>query len=209
METLTADRIITINVDVQNDFCPGGSLAVAQGDAVVSPINRMNALVRRLGGTVIFTGDQHPDQTPHFDLWPRHCVAGTPGADFHPELQIEPGDVIVDKGTEQTDGYSGFEGVTRDGRTLEEIIRPVGRERVIALLSGLATDYCVLNTALDATRVPSFDGRLDVLVARDAIRAVNLQPNDGDNAIEQMAAAGVRFVDSTDVLTMKAFRLAQ
>lgn len=80
MEKYQADRLITINVDVQNDFCPGGALAVPEGDQVIPPLNALNEYTRQHGGLVIATGDQHPTQTPHFDKWPVHCVAGTPGA---------------------------------------------------------------------------------------------------------------------------------
>lgn len=201
METFKADRIVTINVDVQNDFCPGGALAVTDGDQVIEPLNRLNEYTREQGGTVVFTGDQHPATTPHFDIWPVHCVAGTEGAALRHDLLAEPGDVIVDKGMGQTDGYSAFEGVTRDGRELAELITPVNRERVAVLMGGLATDYCVKNSALDAVKVDAGEGEIKVYVMRDAIRGVNLQPNDSEAAIEEMAKAGVIIVDSVEDIT--------
>lgn len=198
METFKADRIVTINVDVQNDFCPGGALAVTDGDQVVAPLNELNEFTRHNGGTVVFTGDQHPTATPHFDKWPVHCVAGTEGAALRDDLTIEAGDSIVDKGMGQTDGYSAFEGITRDGRELAELITPINRERVAVLLGGLATDYCVKNSALDAVKVEAGDGEIKVYVMRDAIRGVNLQPNDSEAAIQEMAKAGVIILDSVD-----------
>lgn len=204
-----ADRIVTINVDVQNDFCPGGALAVEHGDEVIAPLNELNRFTREHGGTVVATGDQHPEYTPHFIKWPVHCVAGTEGAALHEGLSIEPGDVIIDKGMGQDDGYSGFEGVARDGRTLEAIVRPEGRERVAVLIGGLATDYCVLNTTRDALAIDPGDGEITVLAVRDAMRAVNVNPEDGEMALREMAIRGALVVESVDVLTGHALTLAQ
>lgn len=208
MEKFTADRLVTINVDVQNDFCPGGALAVTDGDQVVAPLNELNAFTRENGGMVIATGDQHPETTPHFDIWPVHCVAGTEGAALRDDLEILPEDVIINKGMGQTDGYSGLEGITADGRTIESIITPVGRERVAVLIGGLATDYCVLNTALDALKVDPKDGELKVMTIRDAVRAVNIQPEDGEKALATMAEAGAEIVDTEDVLLQRVLELA-
>ena len=201
MESFTADRIISINVDVQNDFCPGGSLAVAEGDHVIAPLNELNEYVREQGGTVIFTGDQHPASTPHFDTWPVHCVAGTEGAALHPDLQVLPQDIIVDKGTGQTDGYSAFEGLTRDGRNLTELITTIDRERVAVILGGLATDYCVKQSVLDATRIEPQDGEIKVFVVREAMRGVNIQAKDSEKAIAEMIAAGATIVDTVSDIT--------
>jgi len=211
MEKFTADRIVTINVDVQNDFLPGGSLAVTGGDAVITPLNDINALTRKLGGAVVFTGDQHPLETPHFgpDAWPVHCVAGTEGAALSTDLQVQSEDIIVDKGMGQTDGYSAFEGIAKDGRTLEQIVQPIGKERVIILMGGLATDYCVLNSGLDALKIDELEGQIKLLVIRDAVRAVNLQPDDEAKAFTQLETAGATIVNSVDILTGNAFELAQ
>lgn len=198
METLNQDRIVTINVDVQNDFCPGGSLAVAEGDQVVPPLNELNDFTRRNGGTVVFTGDQHPEATPHFETWPVHCVAGTEGAALRDDLLVLSSDVIVRKGMGQTDGYSAFEGLTTDGRELAELIKPINRERVAVLMGGLATDYCVLNSALDAVKVDPGEGAIDVYVIREAIRGVNIHAEDSEKAIEAMATAGVNIIDSVE-----------
>lgn len=209
MEKYIADRIVTINVDVQNDFCPGGALAVTDGDRVIAPLNDLNDFTRLHNGMVIATGDQHPEATPHFDKWPAHCVAGTEGAALHDGLNIQATDIIINKGMGQTDGYSAFEGVTEAGQTLESLIRPVGRERVAAVIGGLATDYCVLNTVLDGLAIDQGNGTLRLFVARDAVRAVNIQPEDGDQALAHMEAAGATLVESVDILTERAFALAK
>jgi len=208
---MTADRIVTINVDVQNDFTPGGALGVTEGDQVVAPLNELNRFTRENGGIVIATGDQHPATTPHFDIWPVHCIAGTEGAALRADLEILPEDIIINKGMGQTDGYSGYEGVTTDGRTIEQIVSPAPRERVALLIGGLATDYCVLNTTLDAARQAKAekDGTLSVFVIRDAIRAVNINPEDGADAIKQMEEAGATIIDSIDILTGQAIELAK
>ena len=208
METFIADRIVTIGVDVQKDFCPGGALAVTDGDQVIEPLNRLTNFTRDHNGVVIMTGDQHPDDTPHFNTWPRHCVAGTDGAHFHERLYLDSNDIIINKGMGQTDGYSGFEGVANRGLTIENLILPKARERVALAIGGLATDFCVLQTVLDALKVDQREGAVRVFVPTDAVRAVNLQPGEGDHALEQMAAAGAYLTTTTAILQQEAFRLA-
>ncbi len=201
MEKYTADRIVTINVDVQNDFCPGGALPVTDGDRVVPPLNRINHFTRAVGGNVVFTGDQHPAHTRHFDKWPVHCVKGTGGAALRRDLIVRPRDIIVDKGMGQEDGYSAFEGRARDGRTLERIVTPVDDERVAILLGGLATDYCVLNTGLDAMKINPRKGELRVFLLNQAIRGVNIEPSDSAKAIRKMSRAGITVVNNiNDIL---------
>ncbi|MBI3889197.1 isochorismatase family protein [Candidatus Saccharibacteria bacterium] len=201
-----ADRIVMVDVDVQNDFCPDGALGVTEGDRVIAPINALNEYTRANDGVVIVTGDQHPPTTPHFDAWGVHCVAGTNGAAFHKDLALSSTDVIIEKGTGQTDGFSGFEGVARNGITIEQLVQPRSpRERVAVILGGLATDYCVKATALDAKKQAdrvhaARQGVIDVYVVEDAIRAVNLQPEDGANAIAEMKAAGIIITTSTDII---------
>ncbi len=213
MSEFIANRLVTINVDVQNDFCPGGSLAVPEGDLVIPPLNRLNEFTSYHGGLVIVTGDQHPETTPHFDTWPVHCVAGTEGAALHRDLDIQPEDIIIDKGTkEDTDGYSGFDGRAQDGQTIESLIRPRDREHVAVLIGGLATDYCVLSTTLDALKIADQvrqerTGKISVFAIRDAMRAVNLQPGDGDKALERMRQAGAIMIDSLDILQNRALRI--
>lgn len=202
---LTYNQLIAVDVDPQNDFCPGGSLAVAEGDQVMAPLNTMNDYVYSRGGTVVVTGDQHPQTTPHFDKWPVHCVAGTEGAAFHRDLIIKPGYKFIDKGMGNEDGYSGFEGITRDGVTLEQIVAPRNpNDRTALLMGGLALDYCLRATVLDALAIASRireaqRGVMDIFVLTDATRAVDLQPGDGQRALDKMQAAGATLITTTDL----------
>jgi nicotinamidase/pyrazinamidase len=179
-------------VDVQNDFAdPSGSLSVWGGEEIVP---RLNAEIRRAldaGGTVFYTQDWHPPTTPHFakdgGVWPVHCVANTWGAAFHPGLIVAG--PSVRKGSNGEDGYSGFtmrDSVTGTDRPteLESMLREQGVARVV--IGGLATDYCVRGTALDA-----MDRGFSVAVLTDAVAAVDRQSGDGARALDDLAAAGV------------------
>ena len=186
-------RSALVVVDVQNDFAdPNGSLYVTGGEDVVRAVNAETERARVAGGLIVYSQDWHPESTPHFRKdggpWPVHCVGGTWGAQFHPELRVIDGADILKKGTAGEDGYSVF--TVRDPETgdeqptaLERILRERGIERVVIV--GLATDYCVKETALDACRLG-----FRTLVVADATRAVELQPGDGDRAIEAMRDAG-------------------
>ncbi len=183
-----------IVVDVQNDFAdPDGALSVAGGVAVVAASNREIAAAQAAGATVVATQDWHPDRTPHFVTdggpWPVHCVAGTWGAELHPALELPMTAARVRKGASGEDGYSGF--TMRDTTTgetvateLEATLRANGVEAVAVI--GLATDYCVKATALDAV---GLGFRTTVLT--DAVAAVDLAPGDGAAALEELRAAGV------------------
>jgi len=179
-------------VDVQNDFAdPEGSLAVAGGEAVVRACNAEIAAARAAGASVLYTQDWHPASTPHFakdgGTWPVHCVAGTWGADLHPALTVDG--PVVRKGSNGEDGYSGF--TMRDPRggetiptALDGTLRALGIVRVVVV--GLATDYCVHATALDARSLG-----YDTVVLRDAVAAVDLQAGDGERALDELGVAGV------------------
>ena len=185
MENEGARRALIV-VDVQNDFCPGGALAVERGDEVIAPLNRlMNEFLER-GDLVIKSRDWHPPQTKHFEAyggtWPVHCVQETRGAEFHPELLEDPRILVVSKGTGDDDQYSAF-----DGTPLATMLRDYGVSEV--WVGGLATDYCVKNTVLDALR----EG-FKVRAVLDAMRAINLRPGDYSRAIEEMRAAGEQIV---------------
>jgi nicotinamidase/pyrazinamidase len=176
-----------IVVDVQNDFCPGGSLAVANGDEVVAPLNELAKEFLDRGEPVFKTRDWHPERTKHFaaygGTWPIHCVQDTRGAEFHVDLIDDPRITIISKGTtESADGYSGF-----DGTNLAQLLREKGVTEV--WVGGLATDYCVKHTVLDARR----EG-FEVKALADAMRAVNVKPTDGTQAIQEMRAAGAEVV---------------
>jgi nicotinamidase/pyrazinamidase len=173
-----------IVVDVQNDFCPGGALAVPGGDAVVEPINRM----ARDAPFVVATRDWHPADHGSFaergGVWPVHCVAGSPGAQLHPGIDRDLVDAVVDKGQAiDREGYSGFEGTS-----LSQLLRARGVDAVD--VAGLALDYCVKATALDARRAG-----FDVTVHRGATRPVEVTPGDAERAVDELRAAGVTVVD--------------
>ncbi|MFH0873440.1 MAG: nicotinamidase [Candidatus Komeilibacteria bacterium] len=181
-------------VDVQNDFCPGGSLAVPQGDDVVPVINR---IMREHFGCdprrVFFSRDWHPANSRHFAAnggqWPVHCVRNTTGADFHPGLEVPPGAIIVSKGVEpDDDGYSAFS----DRCVIVDPYESIHLERLLKLRNithlvvvGLATDYCVKATVIDARQKGFVVG-----VTLEACRAVNLHDQDLEQAISEMMAAG-------------------
>lgn len=187
MTTNQTKRALIV-VDVQNDFCPGGTLAVARGDEVVEPLNRLIAEFLARGELVVKSRDWHPPQTKHFTdyggTWPVHCVQNTRGAEFHPELSDDPRIQIISKGTGDEDNYSAF-----DGTDLATLLRERGVEEV--WVGGLATDYCVKQTVLDA-RSEGFR----VTALADAMRAVNLNPGDDVKAIEEMRRAGAEIVTS-------------
>jgi nicotinamidase/pyrazinamidase len=167
-------------VDVQNDFAdPRGSLYVKGGETVVSPINAEIEKARAAGAKVLYTQDWHPEVTPHFakdgGIWPVHCVMGTWGAEFHPDLEVVA--EVVRKGSGGEDGYSGFSvkdplSDRREATELESLLRAEGVERVV--IGGLATDYCVKETALDALRKG-----YHATVLAHAARPVDLEPGDG------------------------------
>ena len=182
-------------VDVQNDFCEGGSLAVAGGDAVVPKINSLMAANRGRGagsvyGHIVATKDYHVDPGSHFsdhpdfvDSWPPHCVAGSTGADFHPDLDTAPIEAEFRKGAYAA-AYSGFEG-TADGVGLADWLRERGVDEVDVV--GIATDYCVRATALDAVRAGFVTRVLVDLIA-------GVAPESSAAALDDMRAAGVKLV---------------
>lgn len=199
-------RTVLVGVDIQNDFI-NGSLAVSDGEAVVAPYNRTAEAVRKAGGQVLLTRDWHPAETPHFadygGLWPSHCVVETNGAAFHSDLDIRTNDVVLSKGMGQTDGYSGWEGVADDGATLETLITPTDpREKVQVFIGGLATDYCVKATAIDIAQHFADDKRVTAYLLRDAVRGVEVQAGDSEQAIEAMRAAGVIEINSQQAIEM-------
>jgi nicotinamidase/pyrazinamidase len=178
-------------VDFQNDFTPGGALPVADGDKIAEPINSLLDSFY----LVIATRDWHPPEHGSFEgvtvdpakwrgadppsIWPVHCVQGTPGAELHPALEQAKVDVVIDKGQDpNSQGYSGFQ----DTR-LGELLRERGVDRLF--VAGLATDYCVKNTVLDARRLG-----FDVTVIEDAVRGVEVAPGDSERALEEMERAG-------------------
>jgi nicotinamidase/pyrazinamidase len=173
-----------IVVDMQNDFCSGGALEVPDGDAVIEPVN---ALAQAMP-FVVATRDWHPPDHGSFRAqggpWPVHCVRGTPGAQLHDRIDATTIDAIIDAGrTSDREGYSGFEDTE-----LEQLLRDHGVDLVHVV--GLALDYCVKETALDARRAG-----FDVIVHLDATRPVEVHPGDGERAAAALRAAGVQVVD--------------
>jgi nicotinamidase/pyrazinamidase len=182
-------------VDVQNDFAdPAGSLSVSRGLRIIPRINQEVRGATTAGALVVYTQDWHPPSTPHFakdgGIWPVHCVADTWGAELHPDLEVAG--EIIRKGSNGEDGYSGF--TMRDPESGEEIPTPLEgllRERGVrrVVICGLATDYCVNATALDARRLG-----FETLVLTRAVAAVNLKPGDDQKALDAMAGAGAQLV---------------
>jgi nicotinamidase/pyrazinamidase len=187
--------------DFQNDFTPGGALAVKGGDEIAEPINRLSDRF----DLVVATRDWHPPDHGSFvgvevdmdrwegtdppSIWPVHCVAGTEGAELHPGLDRTKVDLVLDKGQDpHSQGYSSFH-----GSGLAEVLREHGVKRLF--VTGLTTDYCVKNSVLDALR----EG-FDVVLVEDAVRAVNVNEGDGDRAIDEMKAAGAKVERSEQVL---------
>ncbi|GAB4280572.1 MAG: bifunctional nicotinamidase/pyrazinamidase [Coriobacteriia bacterium] len=198
-----------IVIDVQNDFCPGGALAVPDGDAVVPVANRLMDKF----DMVVATQDWHPPEHVSFAsnhpgrsvgdvidvggisqvLWPDHCVQGTPGADFHPDLDTARVDLVIQKGVDpQIDSYSAFFDNARMRATgLENHLRLAGVREVC--LVGLATDYCVAFSARDALELG-----FETYVIEDGVRAVDLNPGDGQRALDGLREAGARVISSTE-----------
>lgn len=177
----TGDALII--VDMQNDFLPGGSLAVKGGDEILTPLNQYISAAEKEGLPVFATRDWHPPDHSSFKeqrgQWPPHCVAGSQGAEFAPELHLPNTTMTISKGRDvERDAYSGFEGTD-----LDERLRSAGIRRV--LIGGLATDYCVLYTVKDA-----LEHGYEVLFLEDATAAVNVNPEDGKNAINEMISLG-------------------
>lgn len=183
-----------IVVDVQNDFAdPCGSLSVAGGEVIIPAVNREIEAAGAAGALIIATQDWHPERTPHFVTdggpWPVHCVGGTWGADLHPGLQLPDDAPRIRKGANGEDGYSGFtmqdpSTGTTTSTELEELLRSAGVDAVAVV--GLATDHCVKATALDAARLG-----FQTAVLTSAVAAVNLKPNDGERALDELRKAGV------------------
>ena len=186
-DELEADSGLLV-VDVQNDFCPGGSLPVADGDHVVPVLNRYIEAFRTAGRPVFASRDWHPARTTHFadagGAWPAHCVQGTHGAELHADLRLPPEAIVVSKGMgPEEDSYSAFEARDEEGRMLADLLTAHGVRRLY--VGGLATDYCVKHSTLDGLKAG-----FEVVVLQEASRGVDVQPGDSERAVEEMRAAG-------------------
>ncbi len=177
-------------VDPQNDFCPGGSLGVPDGDAVIPVLNAWTTAAQHAGAPIFVSRDWHPPVTTHFKdgggRWPPHCVMGTHGAKFHPDLRLPADALIVSKGMgEAEDAYSAFQARTESNVPLSAMLE--AKSITHLYIAGLATDYCVKSSALDA-----LERGLRVTLVPDGIRAVNVRPTDGDEALAEMQAHGAQ-----------------
>ncbi len=190
-----------IVVDVQRDFCPGGALAVADGDKIIPAVNELVRAFERASLPVFFTRDWHPRNHISFKayggVWPPHCVQNTPGASFHPLLEVPSGAEVIDKGTLRTDDtYSNFQGTD-----LAQRLRSLQVERIYVV--GLATDYCVKNTAIDGVR----EG-FETYVITDCVKGVNLRRTDSATALRTMVSRGARKIRSDRLLKSLSGRAA-
>lgn len=182
-----------IVVDVQNDFLPGGSLPVPQGDKVLPSINRAIEKIHGKRLPLFVTRDWHPMNHCSFQsqggLWPPHCIAETEGAAFAPGLKLPPDAIIISKaGLPDQDAYSGFQGTDLDRFLRERRIQRL-------FVGGLATDYCVLNTVKDGLKLG-----YRVFLLFDAVRAVDVRPGDGERALEEMKKRGAVLIETADLV---------
>jgi nicotinamidase/pyrazinamidase len=191
MTARDSSRSALVVVDVQRDFCPGGALAAEGGARIVPAINSYVAEAHAAGLPVYATRDWHPEVTNHFRAyggeWPVHCVQGTAGAEFHPDLVLPSDAIVVSKGDDPTKpGYSAFDGRTPDGTAFQDDVRGRGIDRLF--VAGIATDYCVKQTVLDARAAG-----LRVTVLDDAVTGIDAAPGDVDRAVSDMRDAGAEF----------------
>ncbi len=190
--SITPDSALIV-VDVQVDFCPGGALPVPDGDKIVPILNRYIKLFKMNNLLIVATRDWHPPNHMSFKqyggIWPAHCVQNTHGAEFHPDLKLPSDAIIISKATEPNkEAYSGFEGTN-----LTEILKSKGIKRLF--IGGLATDYCVKNTVLDALKLG-----FQAFLLLDATKGVNVNPDDSEKAIEEMLRKGAVAIKINEIL---------
>jgi nicotinamidase/pyrazinamidase len=177
-------------VDMQNDFCPGGALAVKEGDKIVPVLNKYIKFFVREKLPIFASRDWHPKETKHFKqyggLWPKHCIQNTEGAMFHPGLKLPKEAIVLSKGIDPNkDSYSAFQAVDSNGTDFLPLLKALGIKELF--IGGLATDYCVKSTVLDGLKAGF---KVNLLV--DAIKGVNIRPKDSEEAIEEMVARGAK-----------------
>lgn len=179
-------------VDIQNDFCPSGALAVNDGDKIIPVLNRYIAIFKTVGAPVLFTRDWHPPDHSSFKEqggpWPVHCVQGSFGARFHPSLEVPPEAEVVSKADKKDEAYSFFKGTNLGEKLHERGIRRL-------LVGGLATDYCVKETVLDGLKQG-----FEVFHLDDASKGVNVNPTDSEMALKEMVARGAKRITLDDLL---------
>ncbi|HEY4963091.1 MAG TPA: isochorismatase family protein [Candidatus Saccharimonadales bacterium] len=216
----TYNKVVTVGVDFVNDFFPDGSLPVADADLTIPPFNSAADWTRQQPNSLVaFPKEAHPKVTDHFGYppdyrttWPEHGIDGTWGAEFRTGLVVTEADVVLKKGMKvNEDAYSGFMAVGMGGVDLESLITPVKHERVAVIIGGLATDYCIKATLLDAQRLATHlfdrDRTLDVYALTDAMRPVN--ETTGEEALEVIAAEGIRMITSRDLVEGQVMRVEE
>ncbi len=184
-------------VDIQNDFCPGGALGVPEGDRIIPAINKYIKYFAKKKLPIFATRDWHPVRTKHFKefggVWPVHCIQNTRGALFHPDLKLSKDTVLLYKGMDSDkDSYSSFEAEDASGIALPKILRRLGIKEIY--IGGLATDYCVRFTTKDAIKQG-----FKVKLLMDAVKGVNLKPDDSQNAIKEMVKLGAKKISLKDL----------
>lgn len=191
------EKTALLIIDVQNDFCPGGALPVENGNLILEPVNDAIQIFKEASLPIFASRDWHPPQSRHFreqgGEWPPHCIEGTLGAAFHPSLRLPFETVIISKGVDpELNGYSPFEEVGGSGALLRAHLLSLQVQRLC--ICGLATDYCVLNSVLDALQTG-----FTVTVLTDAVAAVDLYPGDGTAALVKMSKAGAQLSSVKDL----------
>lgn len=184
-------------VDIQNDFCPGGALGISAGDKIIPVINKYIEIFSKNKLAIFFSRDWHPKKTVHFKkfggTWPVHCVENTQGASFHPKLKIPKEAIILSKGIDpQEDSYSAFEARDACGQSLGNLLKIFGVEEIY--IAGLATDYCVKYSALDALK-----NGFKVKVLKDAIKGVNIKPADSQEALDEITGVGAKEIGLSEL----------
>lgn len=190
-------RTALLVVDVQNDFCPGGALAVPEGDRVIPVLNGYLDFFKRRGSPVFASRDWHPRDSKHFiengGIWPAHCVQQTRGAQFHQGLVLPDETIVISKGmADWDDGYSAMQGVTEHDTPCTMLLKHMGVDRLC--IGGLATDYCVKQTVLEALK----EGFCVTLLA-DAVRGVEVHQGDTDRAVAEMVHAGAEMATLSSI----------
>jgi nicotinamidase/pyrazinamidase len=189
MNSLDSKKALLV-VDVQNDFCPGGALGIHGGHKIIPILNKCIKFFEKENLPIIVTRDWHPKVTKHFEqfggVWPEHCVEGSPGAMFHPDIELPKEALVMSKGMDpEKDSYSAFHAIDSSGMALPNLLKIFGITEIY--IGGLATDYCVKYSALDALK----DG-LEVFILTDAIAGVDLQPEDSSLALQEMVSIGAK-----------------
>ena len=177
-------------VDVQNDFCPGGALSVREGDKIIGTINKYIKIFSENKLPIFISRDWHPKVTKHFKqfggVWPPHCIQGTKGAEFHKKLKPVKEAIILSKGMDpEKDSYSAFESFDPNGTPFENLLRIFGVSEIY--IGGLATDYCVKATSIDALKAG-----FKVVVLADAVKGVDLKPGDSERALKEAISYGAK-----------------